>query len=102
MSSQWNELKTNIPTNLNNTKIVEPINCKKYVIDTITACSLLYAGDDVKGKREAVLAIAFDDRMNMTHLIVYTTDAEVFDQEQPVLNHILDSYRLTNNTAMIH
>ena len=57
--AQWNELKTNIPTNLNNTKIVEPINCKKYVIDTVKACSLLYAGDDKDGKREAVLAIAF-------------------------------------------
>ena len=77
-------------------KLVEPINCEKYSIGSIKACSFVYAGDDKEGKRYGILEIAFVDDNDFNHLISYRADPTNFDKETSTMDHIVASYTITD------
>ena len=85
-----------------NTKLVEPITCDKYKIDNVQACSFVYAANDKSGRKTGNLLVLVNDNSSMIHSIKYRGDAAVYDLEEPVLLHLLNSYKLLkNNPASI-
>lgn len=97
-AKKWAELKkVELVDKDKTTKLVEPINCNKYIINNVYACSFLYAGNDDTDKRAGILEMFVVDNSNMTHTIEYTADPTKFDSEEPIINHIVNSYKLINN-----
>lgn len=80
-------------------KLVEPVSCAKYQINGSKACSLVYAGDDKKGKRYGILAIVVVDKSGWNHVISYRADPTNFDNELTTIKHIISSYKLLNNVS---
>jgi len=95
---KWAQIeKKNLVDREKNTKLVEPISCEVYKIDNAEACSFVYAVKDKQGRTTANLQVFANDNASLTHSIKYRTDAAIYDLETPVVQHLLNSYKLTKN-----
>lgn len=100
---KWAELKKKeLVDGVKDTKLVEPVKCNEYKFDGVQACSFVYAGRDESGKIAGILALFVNDNANMTHSILYRADPTIYDSEQPILNHMIKSYKLLNNRIAVN
>jgi hypothetical protein len=79
------------------TRLIEPVTCEVYKIDAIQACSFVYATEDKEGRTSANLDVFVNDNPGQTHSIKYRTDAQIYDLEIPVIQHLLNTYKLLKN-----
>jgi hypothetical protein len=89
----YNQLVKEVTEN----KLVEPISCDKYIINSLKACSFVYSGSDKEGNRYGILTVVTVDKDKSNHIISYKTDPLNFDKEQSTMDHIIDSYSLLKN-----
>jgi hypothetical protein len=89
--------KKNLVDGEKDTKLIEPVTCDKYKIDNSQACSFVYATDDKEGRTSANLNVFVNDNASLTHFIKYRTDAAIYDLETPVIQHLLNTYKLIKN-----
>jgi hypothetical protein len=89
--------KKNLVDGEKNTKLIEPVSCEVYKIDNSEACSFVYASDDKQGRTTANLQVFVNDNASLTHFIKYRTDAAIYDLEAPVIQHLLNAYKLLKN-----
>jgi len=97
-AQKWTQSdKKNVVDGEKNAKLIEPVSCEVYKIDNAQACSFVYATKDNQGRTSANLHIFVNDNASQTHSINYGTDAAVYDLEAPVIQHLLNSYKLIKN-----
>ena len=95
---KWAQIeKKNVVDGEKDTKLIGPVNCEVYRIDNVEACSFVYAFEDKEGRTAANLHLFVNDNTSLTHSIKYRTDAGIYDLETPVIQHILNSYKLIKN-----
>jgi plastocyanin len=91
--------KKNVVDSEKDTKLIDPVTCEFYKIDNIQACSFVYAIEDKEGRTTANLQLFVNDNASLTHSIKYKADAGIYDLELPVIQHILNSYKLIKNNG---
>lgn len=69
-----NQLVTSVSGN----KLIEPIDCNKYLINEQNACSFLYSGTDKDGIGYEVLTVVIVDVNNLNHIVSHRADPPEF------------------------
>ena len=77
-----------------NTKLIDPVTCEVYQIDNVQACSFVYATEEKGGRTSANLDVFVNDNASQTHSIKYKTDSAIYDLETPVVQHLLNTYKM--------
>jgi hypothetical protein len=96
-SEKWAQTEKNNVDDEKDTKIIEPVTCEVYRIDDVQGCSFVYATEEKGGRTSANLNIFVNDNASQTHSIKYRTDAAIYDQEAPIIQHLLATYKLLKN-----
>jgi PsbP-like protein len=96
-SQKWAQTEKNNVDDEKDTKIIEPVTCDVYRIDGVQGCSFVYATEDKDGRTSANLDIFVNDNASQTHSIKYRTDSAVYDLEEPIIQHLLSTYKLLKN-----
>jgi plastocyanin len=96
-AQKWTQSdKKNVVDGEKDTKLIEPVTCQAK-IDNAQACSFVYATEDKKGRTTANLHLFVNDNASQIHSIKYATDPATYDLEAPVMQHVLNSYKLIKN-----
>jgi len=96
-AQKWTQSdKKNVVDGEKGAKLIEPVTCE-VKIDNAQACSFAYATEDKEGRTTANLHLFVNDNASQTHSIKYATDAATYDLEAPVMQHVLNSYKLIKN-----
>ncbi|TLX86880.1 MAG: hypothetical protein E6L04_03195 [Thaumarchaeota archaeon] len=93
--------KKNLVDGEKDTKLIEPVTCEVYKIDNVQACSFVYATEEKGGRTSANLDLFVNDNGSQTHSIKYRTDAAIYDLETPVIQHLLNTYKLLKNVNIV-
>lgn len=85
-------------------KLVEPMDCTKYIIKETTACSTTfsYRNTDVSGKPTInELDIVTIDEDGVEYVIYYSATKNMFDDFLPVAEEMVKSFTVTGNVLSL-